>query len=111
MAAMLLPFNADGTIAADAYQTCLKETIDAGLTPAVNMDTGYVNLLTEHREERTGPKTRPKRPPGAPPSSWRLYPRAKRRRLLVDLYRAQMDRDRRPTAEPRSSFKAPEPTP
>lgn len=47
MAAMLLPFNADGSIAADAYQILLRETLDAGLTPAVNMDTGYVNLLTD----------------------------------------------------------------
>lgn len=46
MAAMLLPFNEDGSIAADAYQSCLRETLDAGLTPAVNMDTGYANYLT-----------------------------------------------------------------
>ena len=46
MAAVLLPFNEDGSIAAEAYQTCLRETFDSGLTPAVNMDTGYVNLLT-----------------------------------------------------------------
>jgi 4-hydroxy-tetrahydrodipicolinate synthase len=46
MAAVLLPFDADGRIAADAYQACLRETLDAGLTPAVNMDTGYANLLT-----------------------------------------------------------------
>jgi dihydrodipicolinate synthase/N-acetylneuraminate lyase len=46
MAAMLLPFEADGSIAKAAYQTCLRETLDVGLTPAVNMDTGYANLLT-----------------------------------------------------------------
>lgn len=46
MAAVLLPFEADGSIAKDAYQACLRETLDAGLTPAVNMDTGYANLLT-----------------------------------------------------------------
>jgi dihydrodipicolinate synthase/N-acetylneuraminate lyase len=46
MAAMLLPFSDDGTIAADAYQACMAETFTAGLTPAVNMDTGYVNLLS-----------------------------------------------------------------
>ncbi len=46
MAAMLLPFEADGSIAKTAYQTSLRETLDAGLTPAVNMDTGYANLLT-----------------------------------------------------------------
>jgi 4-hydroxy-tetrahydrodipicolinate synthase len=46
IAAMLLPFAADGAIAADAYQACFTETLAAGLTPAVNMDTGYVNLLS-----------------------------------------------------------------
>jgi len=42
----LLPFNEDGSIAAEAYQACVRETLDAGLTPAVNMDTGYANLLS-----------------------------------------------------------------
>jgi dihydrodipicolinate synthase/N-acetylneuraminate lyase len=46
MAAVLLPFEEDGSIAAPAYQECLKETLDAGLSPAVNMDTGYANLLS-----------------------------------------------------------------
>ncbi len=46
IAAMLLPFEADGTFATDAYQVSIREIVDAGLTPAVNMDTGYVNLLT-----------------------------------------------------------------
>lgn len=46
LAAVLLPFDEDGSIAGDAYQDCLRETFNAGLTPAVNMDTGYVNLLT-----------------------------------------------------------------
>ena len=46
MAAVLLPFEADGSIARDAYQALLRETLHAGLTPAVNMDTGYANLLT-----------------------------------------------------------------
>jgi len=43
---MLLPFTAEGEIAEEAYAGCLLETVEAGLTPAVNMDTGYVNLLT-----------------------------------------------------------------
>ena len=47
MAAVLLPFNEDGSIASDAFQRCLDEIYRARLTPAVNMDTGYVNLLTE----------------------------------------------------------------
>ncbi len=52
MAAMLLPFEADGGIAEDAFVACLLETVEAGLTPAVNMDTGYVNLLTDSEKER-----------------------------------------------------------
>ena len=52
MAAVLLPFDANGDIAEDAYVNCLLETVNAGLTPAVNMDTGYVNLLTEDEKER-----------------------------------------------------------
>lgn len=52
MAAVLLPFDANGDIAEDAYVTCLLETVKAGLTPAVNMDTGYVNLLTDSEKER-----------------------------------------------------------
>lgn len=46
MAAVLLPFEEDGSIAAEAFQNCFRETLVAGLTPAVNMDTGYANLLT-----------------------------------------------------------------
>jgi 4-hydroxy-tetrahydrodipicolinate synthase len=49
---MLLPFDARGEIAEEALAACLKETVDAGLTPAVNMDTGYVNLLTDAEKGR-----------------------------------------------------------
>ena len=52
MAAMLLPFDDAGRIAEDAYATCFRETVDAGLTPAVNMDTGYVNLLSTEQNRR-----------------------------------------------------------
>ena len=47
MAAMLLPFNEDGSIADEAYASLMEETFAAGLTPAVNMDTGYANLLSD----------------------------------------------------------------
>lgn len=52
MAAVLLPFTASGEIAEDAYAACLQDTVRAGLTPAVNMDTGYVDLLTDSEKER-----------------------------------------------------------
>jgi dihydrodipicolinate synthase/N-acetylneuraminate lyase len=47
IAAALLPFNVEGRVAVDAFQQHLLRTHQAGLMNAVNMDTGYVNLLTE----------------------------------------------------------------
>ena len=45
MAAVLLPFTADGTVDWDGLCGQLDRIADAGLTPAVNMDTGYVSLI------------------------------------------------------------------
>jgi len=45
MSAVLLPYRADGEIDWVAVETHLARTVAAGLTPAVNMDTGYVQLL------------------------------------------------------------------
>jgi dihydrodipicolinate synthase/N-acetylneuraminate lyase len=50
ISAVLLPFRADGRTDFDAYARLVERTWAAGLTPAVNMDTGYVNLLS--RDER-----------------------------------------------------------
>ncbi len=46
MSAVLLPFNQRGEIAFDDFISNLVRTSRCGLTPAVNMDTGYANLLT-----------------------------------------------------------------
>jgi dihydrodipicolinate synthase/N-acetylneuraminate lyase len=46
VAAALLPFEPDGRIAVEAFQRHLEATHLAGLTNAVNMDTGYVNYLS-----------------------------------------------------------------
>src|SRR5499427_3619926 len=46
-AAALLPFEEDGRIAVEAFQTHLAATHRAGLTNAVNMDTGYANYLSD----------------------------------------------------------------
>jgi len=46
MAAALLPYEAEGKIAVEAFQRHLVATHRAGLMNAVNMDTGYVNFLT-----------------------------------------------------------------
>ena len=48
IAAALLPFEADGRVAVEAFQNHLRATHRAGLTNAVNMDTGYVNYLSEN---------------------------------------------------------------
>jgi dihydrodipicolinate synthase/N-acetylneuraminate lyase len=46
IAAALLPFDANGKIAVDEFQKHLVATQAAGLQNAVNMDTGYVNYLS-----------------------------------------------------------------
>jgi dihydrodipicolinate synthase/N-acetylneuraminate lyase len=47
ISALLLPYRADGCPDWDAYASNLARTAAAGLQPAVNMDTGYVHLLTD----------------------------------------------------------------
>jgi dihydrodipicolinate synthase/N-acetylneuraminate lyase len=52
MSAVLLPFTADGEIEWPAVEAHIARTRDAGLTPAVNMDTGYVQLLDDATKAR-----------------------------------------------------------
>src|SRR5204863_9011475 len=52
IAAALLPFTEGGAIAEEEFARHLRATHAAGLTNAVNMDTGYVNLLTPPERER-----------------------------------------------------------
>lgn len=47
IAAALLPFESDGRVAVEAFHKHLLATHHAGLKNAVNMDTGYVNYLSE----------------------------------------------------------------
>jgi 4-hydroxy-tetrahydrodipicolinate synthase len=47
IAAALLPFEANGQVAVEAFQNHLRATHRAGLMNAVNMDTGYVNFLSD----------------------------------------------------------------
>lgn len=51
IAAALLPFDDQGAIAVEAFQNHLLRTHSAGLTNAVNMDTGYVNYLSEEEQQ------------------------------------------------------------
>ena len=47
ISAALLPYEADGRVAVAAFQRHLVATHRAGLMNAVNMDTGYVNYLSD----------------------------------------------------------------
>jgi dihydrodipicolinate synthase/N-acetylneuraminate lyase len=47
ISAVLLPHTPDGRPDLEAYAAVLDRTTAAGLRPAVNMDTGYVNLLAD----------------------------------------------------------------
>src|SRR5690625_4912875 len=56
--AILLPFTEQGDIAYDDLAAHIKRTSQAGLRRAVNMDTGYVNLLTDDERRRVLQVTR-----------------------------------------------------
>jgi len=50
IAAALLPFDAEGKVAVEAFQRHLAATQRAGLMNAVNMDTGYVHYLSDRQK-------------------------------------------------------------
>ncbi|HEX7134009.1 MAG TPA: dihydrodipicolinate synthase family protein [Iamia sp.] len=52
MSAVLLPFTSAGEIEWPAVEAHVARTHAAGLTPAVNMDTGYVQLLDDATKAR-----------------------------------------------------------
>ncbi len=58
ISAVLLPFHDDGKVAWDDLRRHVLRTHEAGLTPAVNMDTGYVNLIDAATRERVLRETR-----------------------------------------------------
>ncbi len=47
ISAMLLPFTGGGDVDWPGFTAHLRRTLEAGLTPAANMDTGFANLLDE----------------------------------------------------------------
>jgi 4-hydroxy-tetrahydrodipicolinate synthase len=51
IAAALLPYEPDGRVAVDAFARQLTSTRQAGLMNAVNMDTGYVNHLSDSEKQ------------------------------------------------------------
>jgi dihydrodipicolinate synthase/N-acetylneuraminate lyase len=58
MSAILLPFESGGGVDWPGFRAHLERTVAAGLTPAVNMDTGYVNLLDDATRSRVLAETR-----------------------------------------------------
>jgi dihydrodipicolinate synthase/N-acetylneuraminate lyase len=58
MSAVLLPFRAPGEVDWPAFEGHVARTLAAGLTPAVNMDTGYVNLLDDSTRQQVLQRTR-----------------------------------------------------
>ena len=52
MSAILLPFTPEGEVDWRGFAAHVDRTAAAGLTPAVNMDTGYVQLLDSQERSR-----------------------------------------------------------
>lgn len=50
--AILLPFHANGDVDWDGFAAHVRRTAEAGLGPAVNMDTGYGNLIDDATKRR-----------------------------------------------------------
>ncbi|MCC2669402.1 MAG: hypothetical protein K0Q72_1873 [Armatimonadetes bacterium] len=90
IAAALLPFNADGSIAEEDFSRHLQATRAAGLVNAVNMDTGYANLLSDEEKERVLRLTVEALGPGAEFVAGAFI--EGREGEVVDLYRREMDR-------------------
>lgn len=58
MSAILLPFDEQGGVDWAGFRAHVARTAEAGLTPAVNMDTGYGHLLDEATRRRVLAETR-----------------------------------------------------
>jgi dihydrodipicolinate synthase/N-acetylneuraminate lyase len=58
MSAVLLPYDDRGRIDWESFRAQLSRTFAAGLIAAVNMDTGYVNLLTADERRQVLTETR-----------------------------------------------------
>ena len=89
MAAALLPFEPDGKIAVEALQRNIRSTHAAGLTNAVNMDTGYANYLTDDERRQVLRWTREALGPGVSFVAGAYI--EGREGDVVALYRRQMD--------------------
>ena len=90
IAAALLPYSPDGKIAVDAFAQQLISTHQAGLMNAVNMDTGYVNYLTDDEKQDVLEWTRHALGQGIPFIAG-AYIENQSGSDVVALYRQQMD--------------------
>ena len=52
ISAILLPFQDNGSIDWPGLASHVRRTAEAGLTPAVNMDTGFANLISEEQRQK-----------------------------------------------------------
>jgi dihydrodipicolinate synthase/N-acetylneuraminate lyase len=89
IAAALLPFENNGTVAVEAFQKHLLRTHSAGLINAVNMDTGHVNYLSDEEQQQILKWTRE-----ALPANTKFFAGAYIERLegdVVALYRRKID--------------------
>ena len=90
IAAALLPYTNDGKIAVDEFQKHLVATQAAGLQNAVNMDTGYVNYLSNAEKSDVLLWTREALGPDTPFVAG-AYIEHEPGDDIVALYRRQMD--------------------
>ena len=89
IAAALLPFEENGALAVEAFQNHLRRTHSAGLVNAINMDTGYVNYLSDEEQREVLEWTRAALPPNT-----KFIAGAYIERLdgdVIALYRRKMD--------------------
>lgn len=89
IAAALLPYDHEGRIAIDAFRAHLKATQSAGLINAVNMDTGYVNYLSDREKQDVLRWTRDALGPSAPFVAGAYI--ENQTGDVVELYRRQID--------------------
>ena len=90
IAAALLPYEPNGKTAVDAFARQVICTNQAGLMNAVNMDTGYVNYLTETEKRDVLEWTRQALGPGVPFVAG-AYIENQPGDDVVALYRSQID--------------------
>jgi dihydrodipicolinate synthase/N-acetylneuraminate lyase len=88
MSAVLLPFEDDGSIAWDAFATGVERTAEAGLVPAVNMDTGHGPSLDPVTRRQVLDVTAATLGATEPAAGWRFVAGAHADDGAIDAYQA-----------------------